>query len=390
MNILHVYKRFYPDRYGGVERMIHQLIAATAPHGVRNTVLSIGLADPLVSDMPRGLRTIRCRQSFEFASPPVSLQALARFRSLSSAFDLLHFHYPWPFGDVLAASRAPFLPYVVTYHSDIVRQKRLEKVYAPLRDRFLARAAAIAATSNNYLASSETLQRVRHKVAVIPIGLDPAHYPPLQSERVDQWRSRLGAGFFLFVGVLRYYKGLHILLQANARLDLPVVIVGAGPIEAQLRRQAATLGLRNTVFLGPLPEGDKVVLLHLARALVFPSHLRSEAFGISLLEGALYGKPLISSELGTGSSYVNIDGVTGIVVPPADPMTLRTALLRLWHDDARCAQLGMQAHARFQRLFTADRMAEGYLRLYCGVLGARTRSLDSAAPSARNPSLRSG
>jgi glycosyltransferase involved in cell wall biosynthesis len=380
MKVLHVYKRFYPDRYGGVERMIHQLVAATDRHGVRNVVLSIALDDPLVSDMPRGLHTIRCRQSFELASTPFSLQAAVRFRAVSRDFDLLHFHYPWPFGDVLATLRAGPLPYVVTYHSDIVRQKRLEALYAPLRDHFLGRATAIAATSANYLASSATLQRLRHKVAVIPIGLDPAHYPALDFDRVDHWRGRLGKRFFLFVGVLRYYKGLHILLQANARLDLPVVIVGAGPIEAQLRRQAAALRLRNTWFLGPLAEVDKVALLHLARALVFPSHLRSEAFGISLLEGALYGRPLISSELGTGSSYVNIDGVTGIVVPPADPLMLRAALLRLWQDDALCATLGAQAHARFQQLFGADRMAEDYLRLYRGALGARVATVDAAAP----------
>jgi len=371
MKVLHVYKRFYPDRYGGVERMIHQLVVSTARCGVDNTVLSIGMPDPLVTDMPAGLNTVRLRQSFELASTPFSLQALMRFRWLSRGYDLLHFHYPWPFGDLLAELRAAALPYVVTYHSDIVRQKRLESLYAPLRSRFLARAAAVVATSANYLATSEVLRALDERAHVIPIGLDPAHYPPPEAARTAAWRDRLGSGFFLFVGVLRYYKGLHILLRANAGLDLPVVIVGAGPVEAALKEQAARLRLRNTVFLGPLPDADKVSLLALACALVFPSHLRSEAFGISLLEGALFGKPLISSEIGTGSSYINLDGVTGIVVPPSDPVALKAAMLRLAQDDTLCNRLGRQARDRFQRRFHADRMGDRYAALYASVLDAQ-------------------
>jgi len=101
---------------------------------------------------------------------------------------------------------------------------------------------------------------------------------------------------------------------------------------------------------------------------VFPSHLRSEAFGVTLLEGAMHARPLISSEIGTGSSYVNIDGETGIVVPPADPAALRAAMRRLQDDPALAAQMGARARARFESLFTAQQMGEAYLALYRKVL----------------------
>jgi glycosyltransferase involved in cell wall biosynthesis len=66
--------------------------------------------------------------------------------------------------------------------------------------------------------------------------------------------------------VLRYYKGLHILLDAVANTDYPVVIVGAGPIEQELKDHAERLGLKNVMFVGAVDELDKVALLKLCYA----------------------------------------------------------------------------------------------------------------------------
>ncbi len=115
-------------------------------------------------------------------------------------------------------------------------------------------------------------------------------------------RERAGEKFFLFVGNLRYYKGLHVLLDALEGTPFRAVLSGPAH-EQELRRQAARLNLTQVDFVGPVGDEDKVALLTLCRALTFPSHLRSEAFGISLLEGAMFGKPMISTEIGTGTSY---------------------------------------------------------------------------------------
>jgi glycosyltransferase involved in cell wall biosynthesis len=132
---------------------------------------------------------------------------------------------------------------------------------------------------------------------------------------------------------------------------------------------AQCLSLQNIHFLGTLPDEDKIALLELCSAVVFPSHLRSEAFGISLLEGAMFGKPLISSEIGTGTSYVNIHGRTGIVVPPSDPTALLRAIREVWHDPNLARKLGAQAEARYWELFTADRMVASYVGVYRELLG---------------------
>ena len=147
-----------------------------------------------------------------------------------------------------------------------------------------------------------------------------------------------------------------------------VVIVGAGPVEADLKQQAIRLGLTNVVFLGAISDDDKVALLHLCRAVVFPSHLRSEAFGVTLLEGAMFSKPLISSEIGTGSSYVNIDGETGLVIPADDPVGLAKAINRLDTDIELGEKMGAAGRARFKSMFTAQKMAEAYVDLYRRIL----------------------
>ncbi|HJV83654.1 glycosyltransferase family 4 protein [Noviherbaspirillum sp.] len=372
IKVLHVFKTYYPDSMGGVEAVIRQLTAATEPMGVSNRIFTLswqGNASPVLREGT--VEVLRAQTHLEIASTPISFNALHLFRDSAARADLVHYHYPWPFGDVLNLLGGHTKPAILTYHSDIVRQRMLMPAYRPLMRRFFANVDMIVPTSPNYLQSSEILQEYRDKATVIPIGMDENCYPEPTPERLRYWREQEGEGFFLFVGVLRYYKGLHILLDACANNNSRVVIVGAGPVEASLRQQATRLGLTNVRFVGAVPDEDKVALLKLCKAVVFPSHLRSEAFGVTLLEGAMYGKPLISSEIGTGSSYVNIDGLTGIVVPPSDPVALREAMQRLEHDPALAEQMGQRARERFVSLFTAQKMAKAYVDLYERVLDQR-------------------
>jgi rhamnosyl/mannosyltransferase len=364
MRILHFYKTYYPDSVGGVEQVIRQMCVGTGRLGVSNQVLSLSRQSGLKPFEFEGHMVHRVPQNFELASNAVSVQAVAQLASMAREADVVHYHFPWPFMDLAHFLARVSKPSVVTYHSDIVRQKALLRLYQPLQHRFLQSVDAIVATSPNYLGSSTVLERYRDKTRVITLGLDKSGYPEPEQARLDHWRAKVGPKFFLFVGVLRYYKGLHILLDAVAGTDYPVVIVGAGPIEQELKAEAQRLGLKNVMFVGRVDDLDKVALLKLCYSVVFPSHLRSEAFGISLLEGAMFGKPMISSEIGTGTTYINIDRQTGLVVPPSDHQALRTAMRTLWEDPALAREMGRRAEARYWQLFTSEQMADGYLSLY--------------------------
>jgi rhamnosyl/mannosyltransferase len=369
MRVLHFYKTYYPDTVGGVEQVIRQLCVGTARLGVTNAVLSLTREKHPADLEFEGHQVHRVGLDFEIASTGFSFGAIRRLARLAREADIIHYHFPWPFMDLAHFLARIDKPTVVTYHSDIVRQKNLLRLYQPLMQRFLADVDCIVATSPNYLASSATLADYRDKTRTITFGLDKATYPQPSAERLAHWRAVAGERFFLFVGVLRYYKGLHILLDALADAAMadtayPVVIVGAGPIEGELKQHAARLGLHNVIFAGAVDEEDKIALLQLCYAMVFPSHLRSEAFGISLLEGAMFGKPMISSEIGTGTSYINIDQDTGLVVPPSDPVAFGAAMRTLWEDPERAAAMGVRAEERYWELFTAETMAQHYAELY--------------------------
>lgn len=372
--VLHVYKTALPDSMGGIEQVVRTLAMQAHKYGVQSEVLSL-CADPRDAGSCNysGYTLHRVRRDFEIASMPVSLRLLQRYAHLARQVDLIHYHFPWPFMDVLHFAAAVRKPSILTYHSDIVRQRQLLHVYRPLQRRFLRSVDRIVVTSPNYLASSRVLDEYRSKLSVIPIGLDPGpHHDPVP-QRLQSWRARLGPRFFLFVGVLRYYKGLTFLLQAAQGLQIPIAIVGDGPESTRLHREAQRRGLTNVHFLGAVDDADKHALLAACEVMVFPSHLRSEAFGISLLEAAMHAKPIISCEIGTGTTFVNIAGQTGLVVPPGDPVAFRGAMRYLWDQPEVAAGYGRQAYVRYRQMFTAADMVQAYVRLYHDVSDVDSR-----------------
>ncbi|QIA52005.1 glycosyltransferase [Pantoea agglomerans] len=368
IKVLHCYKTYYPDTFGGIEQVIYQLAEGGAKQGIESTVFVHSPDFEAKVTTLDGHHINRVKTLCEVASTPFSFAAIKEFKSLAENADIVHYHFPYPFMDFMHFASAIKKPSVVSYHSDIVKQKVLLRLYTPLMNRFLSSVDRIVAASPNYVESSPVLQQFKDKVEVIPYGLDKQFYQNNDPAVLQKWQTRFPDGFFLFIGTFRYYKGLHILIEAAKNSRYPIVVVGAGPIEAELKSQAQQLGVNNIHFLGALEDSEKSALLQLCTCLVFPSHLRSEAFGISLLEGALYSKPLISSEIGTGTTFINIDRVTGLVVPPSDPAALRRAMDEIWQNPELATTYGAAALARFEALFTADRMIQSYTKLYKSLL----------------------
>lgn len=368
MRVLHFFKTYWPDTFGGMERAIHAIATTTAGHGIESEVLSLSRRPVENTIFFDGHWARKARLDLDIASTGLSLSAFARFAGLARRADLVHYHFPWPYMDLAHFLVRHGRPSLVTYQSDIVRQKRLMALYRPLMHRFLGAVDRIAVASPNYLETSADLAPHRAKTVVIENGLAESAYPQPDATTIAAWRQRFAEPFFLFTGVLRYYKGLHVLLEAAGRTGCAVVIVGEGPMQADLTAKARREGLDNVHFVGAVGDADKAALLTLCRAFVFPSHLRSEAFGLSLVEAAMFRRAMISCEIGTGTSHINRHGETGIIVPPGDADQLAGAMRRLAGDAALAERFGRAARARYEALFTAERMGRAYAQAYRALL----------------------
>ena len=375
LRVLHVYRTYFPDPPGGLQEAIRQICLSTQAFGIENTVFTLSpTPEPSVLQRTEA-RVVRCRSwaapaSCDLGGPA----AFSCFRALAREADVIHYLFPWPFADVLHQLMRPRAPAVLAYISDIVRQKSLGAAYAPLMQRTLRSVEAIVANAPPYARTSPVLSdpAISPRVHVIPLGIDERSYPHAGDEGfIRRLGLDDGGPFFLFIGVLRYYKGLHYLIRAAAKVDARIVIAGTGPEGKALRELAAKTCAQNVIFAGQVSDEEKVALLRHCNALVLPSHLRSEAYGMVLVEAAMFGKPMVSCEIGTGTSFANADGETGFVVAPEDPDALANAMNWFLEDDALTTRMGLAARARYERLFSGEALGREYAKLFREVAEGR-------------------
>lgn len=366
MNVLHVYRTCSPYTQGGIEEVIHQICRATTKLGVTNRVVCISEHCSKKEIIETAEATIYCYpMSFEVASCGFSLQLWKSFKKLSDWADIVHYQFPWPFADILALTgQSANTSYIVSYQSDIVRQKGLNKLYRPLMNRFLAKAATIVATSPKYITSSPVLSKLTHEVELIPNGIEPAPSSAVYQKEKEAYAQLYGTHFFLFIGVFRYYKGLKYLLEAAKQNQLPVVIAGDGPEAGGLHRYAQENSLKNVHFLGHITAEQKYALIDLTQALILPASERSEAYGMVLVEAARQSTAQISTELKSGTSYINAHNETGLVVEAKNTQALSQAMQYIHNNNAIAIKMGQAAGQRFKNNFTAEVMGEKYKALY--------------------------
>jgi len=367
VHVVHIYKDYAPV-LGGIEGHLHTLSVGQVKRGLR---VSVVVCQPRAFDLPenevmQGVHIYRLPRDIDVASAAFSWKHASIVRQLQP--DILHLQMPWPPGDVVSVLN-PTVPLVISYQSDIIRQKFLRMVYAPLLRHTLDRSRAIITTSPSYAQTSPWLKSSSSKIHVVPLGIHPRQ--PADNTLMAIWRTRLPFPFLLWVGRMRYYKGLPFLIEAMQQLpaEVRLVFVGDGPMQRQLAIQVEHAGLNGRVlWLGDCSDADITALHVLARIFVFPSHVRAEAFGLSLLEALAAGLPAISCELGTGTSFVNQHRRTGLVVPPANPHALAHAIQLLWYDTPLRTQMGLQAQRWANEQFNADQMIDDIHKIYAEIV----------------------
>lgn len=379
--------KFYPPASGGIETHVQALARAQVRLGCEVEVLCVNHADargedvthrgtagtPTVVEDDQGVRVTRLGRLGALARlelAPRAVLEVARRREV----DVLHLHSPNP-TLLFALLAAPAgVPWVITHHSDIVRQRRLGRLFEPFERRVYGRAALVLSDSADYVGGSPLLRRCGGKVQVLPLGIDLAPYlAPSAAAREEEarLRARLPGPLWVMVGRLVYYKGHQVALEALREAPGQLLIVGTGPLEEPLRRQAERLGLQGRVhFSGHLTPDALVGALRAATALWFPSLARAESFGLAQVEALASGCPVINTAIPhSGVSWVSRHDESGLTVPVGDAPALARAARRLVEEPALRARLSAGAVARARSEFDWLTMGERSLELYRGVRG---------------------
>ncbi len=368
MRVVHVFKDYYPPTPGGIEQHM-QLLCTRLARQLDVAVLVPSRSRRRVEEWLDGVRVVRVPEFGRYASVPLCPtmpRELARLRP-----GLVHLHFPNPMGDLAYLGAARGVPLIISYHADVVRHRFLLPLYRPLLTRTFAAASRIIGGSPEYVASSALLAMYREKCTIIPYGiaLEAFALRDGEPEQVERQRASYGGRILLFVGVLRHYKGVDVLLRALTHVRAHAVIAGQGPMAKTWRGLAEQLGVADrATFLGEISDAERRILLHACEVLVLPSIDRREAFGIVQLEAMACGRPVVSSDLPTGVRFVNRAGETGLLVPPGDAAALAAAITRLLTDADLRTRLGQTARKRVLREFSVDRMVNQTIEIYSQLL----------------------
>jgi len=383
--------KFFPPPHAGVEAHVDTLLRSM-----------IGRAEPtLVAGLTPGrslagealpYRAVPVPAFGRIASVTVSPGVVGAVQAQlrSGRANLLHIHAPNPWGDWAALAVAPTVPVVLSWHSDIVRQKKLLALYRGVQRRVLRRVDRIIVFTPMHYSSSEQLHQldVADKVEIVPMGIDTSRFDVVARAPLPETLERFVAGKTLVLTIGRhvYYKGYEQLIDAFASVDpkAALVMVGAGPLTTALQQRIDANGLGARVRLvGEVGDATLISLLHRCDVFTLPSIEPSEAFGIAAAEAMACGKPTVVCELGNGVNFLNQAGRTSLVVPPRDVPALSAAIDRLVSDQSLRRELGERGRRRIRDEFSLEIMAERTLRIYESLLHQR----GSARSSASRPAL---
>lgn len=303
---------------------------------------------------------------------------LARQLHKTQPFDLIHLHFPDPMSHLVSLALPKNIPRVITWHSDIIKQKYLLELYRPFQYRAIMQAHAIVAPTLAHFLSSTQIpaeypQTKRH---VIPFGMDYSLFrsSPAVNARAAQVRKRSDGRFIVFaLGRHVAYKGFDVLLDAIQHTDAYLVLGGEGPLRATLQAQAQALGITDRVwFTGRLDDTDMAACYHACDVFCLPSVTTNEAFGLVQLEAMACGKPVICTWLNNGVNTVNPHNVTGITVPVGNASALANGIEMLRQDATLRERLGRQAQQHALSTYSLQAMSEQHMRLYQELLSTRS------------------
>ena len=290
--------------------------------------------------------------------------------------DIFHAHTSTPDGFVGLLLRNKFaLPLVVTLRgSDINVYPYRSRLFFDLTKKVISRADKVIAVSNALKVAAERIGSPQERIAVIYNGCDTKRFT-FDSDTRSSLRKRLGIPAksigFLFIGHLIKKKGIFELLEAFSsivrnRVDSYLIFVGHGREMEVLTRKVSDGGIGNRIyFVGTRCHEEIPWWLSMSDVLVLPSH--SEGLPNVVLEAMACQRPVIATKVG-GVPEAVVDGKTGILLEPRNPIALAQAMTRLAHDKDLRSKMGNNGRQIVMQKFSWDKNIENLINLYKSIV----------------------
>lgn len=365
IRILHVTKAFFPA-IGGIEQVVSQ-IAGGLKQNVSSYILTTRGFFEKSKETINGVFVRRTLSLCTLFSMPLPLLYPFWFWYYARKVDIVDYHYPFPLIDLLITLYFPKkTQLVIHWHAEIVAQKKLARLLSPFLRYTLKRANKIVVASSAYTQYSEKLTPFADKCEIIPYGIDIDFWKNVntnEKEKIRNIQQQYGQ-FILAVGRLVPYKGFDVLLKSITP-GMKLVIIGAGPLEKNLKKMMQDLQLSAQVFfLGKLPDDELKCYFHACYLFAFPSVTENEAFGMVQLEAMACAKPIVNTLLHSAVTFVARPGKEAISVKPGSPSALNHAFLQLFNDDALATSLGSNGFVRVNQEFSNQAFCDKTYALY--------------------------
>ncbi len=301
-------------------------------------------------------------------------------------YDLIHLNFPDPLSLLVAFFLPKKIPLVVTWHADVIRQRKFVPIYMIFLKKIMKRVVKVIVATPYHMKSCPQLmvqENAEAKTVVIPFGIDHEIWKltPENEKKAQILRQKYSDQLLLFsFGRHVTYKGYIYLLEALAKTEnVHLILGGEGPLTGEFKAFLQAKDLESKVtFCGLIPQAEIPVFLAACDLFCFPSIDKTEAFGYTQVEAMISGRPILSTFLNNGVNYVSMDGKTGTVVEPKNPDQLRQAILDFQKHPEKLRQYGQNARERAFTEFTAQKMAERTVALYREVIltsGTQTEDL---------------
>ena len=219
LKVLEVNKAYYPH-IGGIETLVKQYSEELGEFGADvRTLVCRDDKGGTVKEVVNGVPVIRAGSFGTYFSCPLSLHFIREFRRMAKKADVVHINVPFPLADAALLLSGFKGRVVVSWHSDIVKQKKLLALYKPLLKYLLNRADMIFVATEGHIDGSDFLPEYREKCRILPYGVTVEDYlnidrKPILTEKLTDKNSVK----VFFTGRLVYYKGVDVLLKAFAKV----------------------------------------------------------------------------------------------------------------------------------------------------------------------------